>query len=131
MERITSFFCHVPEGLPEADARRELQRQHDALAQYAADTGRTVEYCFFHVGTCDPARPDPVLLRFLQCAQAGELGLVLAECEKCFPLTRQVGVPRVELYLVREGVRRSPGCEEARVEEKELFTKNVYRYRGF
>ena len=50
MELIASLFCHVSESIPEAEIQRELQRQHDILAQNAASSGRTIEHCFFHVG---------------------------------------------------------------------------------
>ena len=51
MELIASLFCHVSESIPEAEIQRELQRQHDILAQNAASSGRTIEHCFFHVGS--------------------------------------------------------------------------------
>ena len=35
MELIASLFCHVSESIPEAEIQRELQRQHDILAQNA------------------------------------------------------------------------------------------------
>ena len=35
MELIASLFCHVSESIPEAEIQRELQRQHDILAQRA------------------------------------------------------------------------------------------------
>ena len=38
MELIASLFCHVPEGLPETEVQQELQRQHDMLAQHAAQS---------------------------------------------------------------------------------------------
>lgn len=46
MELIASLFCHVSESIPEAEIQRELQRQHDILAQNAASSGRTIEHCF-------------------------------------------------------------------------------------
>ena len=44
MELIASLFCHVSESIPEAEIQRELQRQHDILAQNAASSGRTIEH---------------------------------------------------------------------------------------
>ena len=64
MELIASLFCHVSESIPEAEIQRELQRQHDILAQNAASSGRTIEHCFFHVGEFNLEDPDQVLLYF-------------------------------------------------------------------
>lgn len=85
MELIASLFCHVSESIPEAEIQQELQRQHDILAQNAASSGRTIEHCFFHVGEFNLEDPDQVLLRFLQRAQADDLGLVLVESKDLFP----------------------------------------------
>ena len=105
MELIASLFCHVSESIPEAEIQRELQRQHDILAQNAASSGRTIEHCFFHVGEFNLEDPDQVLLRFLQRAQADDLGLVLVESKDLFPLSQQAHIPCMEVCFVREGVQ--------------------------
>ena len=33
MEKLASIFCHIPNGMLKDEARRELRRQHDRLAQ--------------------------------------------------------------------------------------------------
>lgn len=130
MELMASLFCHVPEGLPEPEAQQELQRQYDVMAQYAADTGRVIEHCFFHVGEFDFEKPDEVLLRFLQRAQAEDLGLVFAESKEAFPLSQQAHIPCVEVCFVREGVQEIFGYKDVQVVEEELQPKNVYMYWG-
>ena len=115
MELIASLFCHVSESIPEAEIQRELQRQHDILAQNAASSGRTIEHCFFHVGEFNLEDPDQVLLRFLQRAQADDLGLVLVESKDLFPL----------------GVQEILGNKDVQVAEEDLRPKNVYMYWGF
>lgn len=77
MELIASLFCHVSESIPEAEIQRELQRQHDILAQNAASSGRTIEHCFFHVGEFNLEDPDQVLLRFCNARRPMILGLFL------------------------------------------------------
>ena len=111
MELIASLFCHVPEGLPETEVQQELQRQHDMLAQHAA--------------------PDEVLLRFLQRAQANDLGLIFVESKEVFPLSQQAHIPCVEVCFVREGVQETLGHDDIQVAEEELQPKNVYMYWGF
>lgn len=131
MELIASLFCHVPEGLPETEVQQELQRQHDMLAQHTAHTGRAIEHCFFHVGEFNFEKPDEVLLRFLQCAQADDLGLVLVESKDLFPLSQQAHIPRMEVCFVREGVQEILGNKDVQVAEEDLRPKNVYMYWGF
>ena len=131
MELIASLFCHVPEGLPETEMQRELQRQHDVLTQHAAHTGRTIEHCFFHVGEFNFEKPDEVLLRFLQRAQADGLGLVFVESKEAFPLSQQAHIPCVEVCFVQEGVQEILGREDVQVDEEVLQPKNVYMYWGF
>lgn len=131
MELIASLFCHVSKSIPEAEIQRELQRQHDTLAQYAASSGRTIEHCFFHVGEFNFAKPDEVLLRFLQRAQADDLGLVFVESKELFPLSQQTHIPCVEVCFVREGIQEILGREDAQVDEEDLRPKNVYMYWGF
>lgn len=131
MDLIASLFCHVPEGLPETEVQQELQRQHDVLAQHAAHTGRVIEHCFFHVGEFNFEKPDEVLLRFLQRAQADDLGLVFVESKELFPLSQQERIPYMEVCFMREGVQEILGREDAQVDEEELRPKNVYMYWGF
>ena len=131
MELIASLFCHVSESIPEAEIQRELQRQHDILAQNAASSGRTIEHCFFHVGEFNLEDPDQVLLRFLQRAQADDLGLVLVESKDLFPLTQQAHIPCMEVCFVREGVQEILGNKDVQVAEEDLRPKNVYMYWGF
>lgn len=131
MELIASLFCHGPEGLPGSEVQQELQRQHDVLAQHAENTGRTIEHCFFHVGEFDLENPDQVLLRFLQRAQADDLGLVFVESKELFPLSQQAHIPCVEVCFVREGIQEILGRENVQVAEEELQPKNVYMYWGF
>ena len=107
MELIASLFCHVSESIPEAEIQRELQRQHDILAQNAASSGRTIEHCFFHVGEFNLEDPDQVLLRFLQRAQADDLGLVLVESKDLFPLSQQAHIPCMEVCFVRRVCKKS------------------------
>ena len=118
MELIASLFCHVPEVLPETEVQQELQRQHDVLAQYAAHTGRAIEHCFFHVGEFNFEKPDEVLLRFLQRAQADDLGLVFVESKEVFPLLQQAYIPCVEVCFVQEGVQEILGREDVQVDEE-------------
>lgn len=131
MELIASLFCHVPEGLSETEVQQELQRQHDALTQYAASSGRTIEHCFFHVGEFNLEAPDQVLLRFLQRAQADDLGLVFIESKELFPLSQQAHIPCMEVCFVREGVQEILGHEDVQVAEENLQSKNIYMYWGF
>ena len=131
MELIASLFCHVPEGLPETEVQQELQRQHDVLAQHAAHTGRVIEHCFFHVGEFNFEKPDEVLLRFLQRAQADDLGLVFVESKEVFPMSQHAHIPCVEVCFVREGVQETLGHDDIQVAEEELQPKNVYMYWGF
>ena len=131
MELIASLFCHVSESIPEAEIQRELQRQHDILAQNAASSGRTIEHCFFHVGEFNLEDPDQVLLRFLQRAQADDLGLVLVESKDLFPLSQQAHIPCMEVCFVREGVQEILGNKDVQVAEEDLRPKNVYMYWGF
>lgn len=131
MDLIASLFCHVPEGLPETEVQQELQRQHDVLAQHAAHTGRVIEHCFFHVGEFNFEKPDEVLLRFLQRAQANDLGLVLAESKEVFHLSQQERIPYMEVCFVREGIQETLGREDVQVAEEDLQPKNVYMYWGF
>ena len=106
MELIASLFCHVPEGLPETEVQQELQRQHDMLAQHAAHTGRAIEHCFFHVGEFNFEKPDEVLLRFLQRAQANDLGLIFVESKEVFPLvTASTHSMRGGMLCARGGTR--------------------------
>ena len=56
MELIASLFCHVSESIPEAEIQRELQRQHDILAQNAASSGRTIEHLSL-IQISEPTRP--------------------------------------------------------------------------
>ena len=131
MELIASLFCHVSESIPEAEMQRELQRQHDILAQNAASSGRTIEHCFFHVGEFNFEKPDEVLLRFLQRAQANDLGLIFVESKEVFPLSQQAHIPCVEVCFVREGVQETLGHDDIQVAEEELQPKNVFMYWGF
>lgn len=131
MELIASLFCHVPAGLMEIEMQRELQRQHELLVQHAAQTGRVIEYCFFHVGEFDLENPDEVLLHFLQRAQADDLGLVFVESKESFPLSPQARIPRMEVCFVREGTQEVIGHEAVRVIEEDIHPKNVYMYWGF
>ena len=131
MDLIASLFCHVPEGLPETEVQQELQRQHDVLAQHAAHTGRVIEHCFFHVGEFNFEKPDEVLLRFLQRAQADDLGLVLVESKEVFHLSQQERIPYMEVCFVREGIQEILGREDVQVAEEDLQPKNVYMYWGF
>ena len=131
MELIASLFCHVSESIPEAEIQRELQRQHDILAQNAASSGRTIEHCFFHVGEFNFEKPDEVLLRFLQRAQADGLGLVFVESKDLFPLSPQAQIPYMEVCFVQEGVQEILGNEDAQVDEEALRPKNMYMYWGF
>lgn len=130
MELRASLFCHVPEGLSKTDIQQELRRQHDVLAMYAVQTERTVEHCFFHVGAFDFEKPDGVLLHFLQCAQANDLGLVFVECKEVLPVSEQTRIPRVAVYFVQEGVQEVFGHETVRVEE-DLRLWNVSMDWGF
>lgn len=130
MERIASLFCHVTADLRGMETQTELQRQHNVLVRCAVHSGRTIEHCFFHVGEWNLAEPDPVLLRFFQCAQAGMLGLVFVERRELFPLPRQALVPQLEVYFVREGVRESFGRGDARVEEEKNQGTNSRIYWG-
>ena len=131
MELIASLFCHVPEGLPETEVQQKLQRQHDVLAQYAAHTGRAIEHCFFHVGELNFEKPDEVFLRFLQRAQAGDLGLVFVESKDLFPLSQQERIPCMKVCFVQEGVQEILGNGNVQVNKEELQPKNVYMYWGF
>ena len=131
MTLSATLFCHVPKGMTEIEMQQELQRQHDVLAQHAANTGRTIEHCFFHVGEFDLENPDQVLLRFLQCAQADDLGLVFVECQELFPLSQQAHIPCMEVCFVQEGVQEILGNEAVQVDAEELRPKNVYMYWGF
>ena len=131
MELIASIFCHVPEGIPEGEIQQELQRQHDILAQNATSSSRTIEHCFFHVGEFNLENPDQVLLRFLQCAQADDLGLVFVESKDLFPLSQQAHIPCVEVCFVQEGVQEILGHKDVQVDAEELRPKNVYMYWGF
>lgn len=130
MELIASLFCHVPGDLPETETQQELQRQHDVLAQHAAHTGRAIEHCFFHVGEFNFEKPDEVLLRFMQRAQADDLGLVFIESKESFPVSRQECIPYMEVRFVREGVQEILGREDVQVAE-EAQPRNTYMYRGF
>lgn len=131
MELIASLFCHVSEELPETEARQELQRQHDVLVRHAAHTGRAIKHCFFHVGEFNFGKPDEVLLRFMQRAQANDLGLVFAERKELFPVSQQECIPYMEVYFAREGVQEILGREDIQAGEEELRPKNIYVYRGF
>ena len=77
MELIASLFCHVSESIPEAEIQRELQRQHDILAQNAASSGRTIEHCFFHVGEFNLEDPDQSCFVFCNARRPMILGLFL------------------------------------------------------
>ena len=76
-------------------------------------------------------KPDEVLLRFLQCAQADDLGLVFVESNELFPLSQQAHIPCVEVYFVQEGVQEILVREDVQVDEEVLQPKNVYMYWGF
>lgn len=131
MELITSLFCHVSESIPKSEIQRELQRQHDILAQNATSSGRTIEHCFFHVGEFNLGDPDQVLLRFLQRAQADDLGLVFVESKELFPLSQQTHIPCMEVCFVQEGVQEILGNKAVQVDAEKLRPKNVYMYWGF
>lgn len=131
MERIATLFCHVPEGLSEAEMRQGLQRQHDVLAQHAARAGRVIEHCFFHVGEFDLENPDPVLLRFLQRAQAEDLGLVFIESRELFPIAQQGLLPKLKVFFVQENRQEIIGSEDAQVEAEDAHPRNMYMYWGF
>ena len=75
--------------------------------------------------------PDQVLLRFLQRAQADDLGLVLVESKDSFPLSQQAHIPCMEVCFVREGVQEILGNKDVQVAEEDLRPKNVYMYWGF
>ena len=75
--------------------------------------------------------PDQVLLRFLQRAQADDLGLVLVESKDLFPLSQQAHIPCMEVCFVREGVQEILGNKDVQVAEEDLRPKNVYMYWGF
>lgn len=86
---------------------------------------------FFHVGEFNLEDPDQVLLRFLQRAQADDLGLVLVESKDLFPLSQQAHIPCMEVCFVREGVQEILGNKDVQVAEEDLRPKNVYMYWGF
>ena len=94
-------------------------------------TGRAIEHCFFHVCEFNFEKPDEVLLRFLQRAQANDLGLIFVESKEVFPLSQQAHIPCVEVCFVREGVQETLGHDDIQVAEEELQPKNVYMYWGF
>lgn len=115
MEKLASIFCHIPNGMLKDEARRELRRQHDRLAQEAARMGRTIEHCFFHVGEFDLEKPDKVFLRVMQRAQADDLGLVLTENRERFPLPHQAQIPQMDVYFVQEQQQEVFGFRELRI----------------
>ena len=115
MEKLASIFCHIPNGMLKDEARRELRRQHDRLAQEAARMGRTIEHCFFHVGEFDLEKPDKVFLRLMQRAQADDLGLVLIENRERFPLTHQAQIQQMDVYFVQEQQQEVFGFRELRI----------------
>lgn len=130
MEQIAALFCHVPKGLPEAEMRQELQRQHDVLAQHAARAGRVIEHCFFHVDEFDLENPDSVLLHFLQRAQAEDLGLVFIESKELFPISQQALIPKIKVCFVQENRQEIIGSEDAQVEAEDAHPRNMYMYWG-
>lgn len=129
MERSASLFCHVPKG-SSAETQKELQRQHDVLAQYAARDGRAIEHCFFHVGEFDLKNPDSVLLRFLQRAQADDLGLVFVESKEWFSISQQALIPKMKVYFVQENRQEIIGTEDVQAEVEDACPRNMYIYWG-
>ena len=130
MDNLVSIFCHVPNDTPEEDTFQELWRQHDQLAQEAAQMGRAFEHCFFHVGELDLEKPDKVFLRLMQCAQAKELGLLLIENMERFPLSPQARIPQMEVYFVQEHQQKTLGFLEMQVEMDEDLPQHGYVYFG-
>ena len=131
MDNLVSIFCHVPNDMPEKDTLQELWRQHDQLAQEAARMGRAVEHCFFHVGKFDLEKPDKVFLRLMQRAQADDLGLVLIENRKRFPLSHQAQIPQMDVYFVQEHQQEVFGSQKIQIGMDDDIPQNGWVYFGF
>ena len=131
MEKLASIFCHVPSGMMKDEAHRELRRQHDQLAQEAAQMGRTIEHCFFHVGEFDLEKPDKVFLHLMQRAQADDLGLVLIENREGFPLSHQAQIPQMDVYFVQEHQQEMFGSQEIQIGMDDDIPQNGWVYFGF
>ena len=130
MDDIISIFCHAPNDMPEEDAVQELWRQHDQLAQEAARKGRPVEHCFFHVGEFNLEQPDKVLLRLMQYAQTGELGILLIENMDRFPLSHHAKIPQMKLFFVQENQQETLGSLKVRVEKDDDIPQHGCVYFG-
>ena len=126
MKNVVSLFCHATEP----NAKFELQRQHDLLARYAAQNMLHIEHCFFHIGSYNFKRPDGVLLSFLQSAQYGNLGLVLIESAKLFPLVQKEHIPQMEVYFIKEKLHKSIGNADAEVPAADSQPGNQFIYWG-
>ena len=127
MKNVVSLFCHATEP----NAQAELQRQHDLLAQFAAQNAFSIEHCFFHVGIYNFEKPDVVLLRFLQSAQYGDLGLVLIESVRLFPIAQKEYTPLMEVYFVKEKQHQTIGNADVEVSFEALQPEKYFIYWGW
>ena len=126
MKNVVSLFCHATEP----NAQAELQRQHDLLAQFAAQNTFAIEHCFFHVGIYNFEKPDVVLLSFLQSAQHGDLSLVLIESVRLFPIAQKEHIPLMEVYFVKEKQHKTIGNADAEISATDSQPGNHFIYWG-